>query len=74
MTNAGERVRYVAHELELLGQHFNKKFNITTMLNRKQIATKIAKIGTENDVRAAATHMAHSVSIHQKSYQHFGVR
>ena len=67
MTNAGERVRHVGHEVEQLGLHFNKKFTVTPTLNRKQIATQIAKTGTDKDVRAAATHMTHSIAMHQNS-------
>ena len=70
MTNAGERVHHVGHELEQLGLHFNKKFAITPTLNRKSIATQLAKTGTDKEIRAAASHMTHSVSVHQNAYQH----
>ena len=72
MTNAGERVNHVGHELEQLGLHFNKKFSVTPTLNRKSIATQLAKTGTDKDICAAASHMTHSVTMHQTTYQHGG--
>ena len=72
VTNGGEKVTHIAFELEQLGLHFGKKFSTTPTLNRKQMATHLAKTATETDVRGAAAHMTHSLAVHQSTYQHCG--
>lgn len=69
-TTAGEKVTHISLELEKLGEAFGKKFTITPTLNRKQMATSIAKIGSDKDERSTASHMTHSLEVHRSSYQH----
>ena len=71
-TNTGEKVQHIGVELERLAEFFGKKFAITPTLNRKQIATTVAKVGSEVDVRATASFMTHSLSVHQSTYQQQG--
>lgn len=71
-TATGERVTHSALELEKLGEHFGKNLAISPTLNRKQIASAVAKCGSEADVRATAKHMTHSLEVHRSSYQQPG--
>ena len=71
-TGTGEKVQHIGTELERLAEHFGKKFTITPTMNRKQIATAVAKSGSEADVRATASFMTHSLTVHQSTYQQHG--
>ncbi len=46
--------------------------SITLTYNRKQIATAVARTGSDADVRSTAPHMTHSLKVHRASYQQTG--
>jgi hypothetical protein len=69
ISTAGEKLTHLTVELEKLSEHFGKRFSITPTINRKQIATTLGFSGSEADIRNAAKHMAHSVEVHQSTYQ-----
>ncbi len=71
-TSTGERVTHISLELEKLSEYFSKKFSITPTYNRKQIATAVARTGSDADVRSTAQHMTHSLEVHRASYQQTG--
>jgi len=56
-TCTGERVTQFVTELEKLGEHFGKKFAITPMMIRKQIATAVSQVGTEAYVRSTSKYV-----------------
>ena len=41
---------------------------MTPTINRKQIATSVAKKGTDSDVRATASYLSHNPSCHSRTY------
>jgi hypothetical protein len=68
-STAGEKLTHLTVELEKLSEHFGKRFSTTPTMNRKQIATPLRFSGSEADIRGAAKHMAHSMEVHQSTYQ-----
>ena len=69
-TSGGGKISHTGIELEQLSAAFGKKFAITPTENRKAIATEIAEIGTEAEIRKTARHMTHSVDTARRAYQH----
>ena len=65
-------MQHVGAELEGLADHFGKRFVLSPTQNCKQIATTVANVGIEADVRATAS-IKHSLSVHQSTmYQQHG--
>ena len=82
-TSSGQSVTNVGLELEKLGDTFREEFpskqywfnpvlDCKTTIRLHLVSTAVGLNGTEQEERAVATMMSHSVEVARRSYQHTG--